>query len=299
MNTEQLSPAPAPAPAPVDQMEELAERLGAEHEQEGLTAEDFERLMSGQPLDAPAPEPQVEPQTEPAQVDPSPTPPTEPEPAVPPVDPIVQLTNMVAQLQRQLDEARAGQVQEQAPQAPAPAPSGYQRPSYSYKMPDDLVEHLSSEDSRTRATALSFLVSQIGQAVHSEVMKEVLHEINNASARMRVEMESQATANDIRRDFYGAFPQLNKPEYHPIVAMVSQQVMREMNANEWNQHIRNAVGQRVLAMLRMNAQGEARPKQAVKASTSAPPPFVGGRTRPAAGAIPNPQLGMIAETFDF
>jgi hypothetical protein len=67
--------------------------------------------------------------------------------------------------------------------------------------------------------------------------------------------QQQSEAERIRSDFFGQFPQFNRPELLPHVQLVTQQVMQEIGTTNWSEPVRNMVGARLLAAFPHLGQG--------------------------------------------
>ena len=59
------------------------------------------------------------------------------------------------------------------------------------------------------------------------------------------ETQSQTRADQIQRDYFGAFPHHDNEVLKPLVQRVSQQVMRERNVHKWTDTVRDEIGRRV------------------------------------------------------
>lgn len=135
-----------------------------------------------------------------------------------------------------------------------------------------------------RVTALQGFASGIATTVHNNIMESLgkwTRSNFNAIPRVVDYLVSQreasvSSAKNLREDFYSSFPELNKPEFAPIIRATIQSVQRETGAKTWTTQIRNEVGNRVKSVLAAYAQGIS-PKPSVAPKTIKPtvtPPAV-------------------------
>jgi hypothetical protein len=190
----------------------------------------------------------------------APTPATTPTPAAAPTDP--ELEQLKA-FYRGLQAAPA--VSAAAPPKPQAQP---ELPHYAYEINEHMVRAVTSEDIMERANALKAFATNLSQTVHMRAVEQMRQEVAAAIPVFVTQMIAQEYAKrEIARDFYGTFPELNRPEVAPIVAQVAQQVMTELRANDWNQRVRDTVGARVKAMLGAIA-GQVQPQQQAPVMTT-------------------------------
>ena len=165
----------------------------------------------------------------------------------------------------------------------APSPAGL--PSYDYDIPDELVDAMSSDDARTRKLALRALVKGTATAIHQEMMRsleprlsELPKAIESSVSRRQAE---DARRGEILRDFYTRFPDLSREELSPLVANVAQRVMAETGISQWNETLRDAVGNRTRQILGIGTPAPV--AASVRPAVPAPPPAMhGSNTRPPA-----------------
>lgn len=181
-------------------------------------------------------------------------------PAAAPTDP--ELEQLKA-FYRGLQAAPA--VSAAAPPKPQTQP---ELPPYAYEINEHMVRAVTSEDIMERANALKAFATNLSQTVHMRAVEQMRQEVAAAIPVYVTQMIAQEYAKrEIARDFYGTFPELNRPEVAPIVAQVAQQVMTELRANDWNQRVRDTVGARVKAMLSAIA-GQVQPQQQAPVMTT-------------------------------
>jgi hypothetical protein len=190
-----------------------------------------------EPGDSPTPEPEAE---QPAPSSPEVAGPTEaPAPAATFDPELEQLKGFY----RGLQAVPQQQQQPTAPQQPQP-------PGYAYDINDQMLRAVTSEDMRERAAALQAFAVNLSQTVHQRAVQQVREEIAQVLPQYVQQTALQEyQRREIARDFYGKFPELDRPEVAPVVAQIAQQVMTETRANGWTPQVRDAVAGRVRAVL--------------------------------------------------
>lgn len=210
-------------------------------------------------------------------------------PPTPPESPAARQPSETEQLRQELRDLRAAQAQERAeylatlremrsPRQESQEPARQQpQRVFNMRVPPEINQMLASEDENIRAQGLTTLINGLGDVVYNRVMQDVPQYVQPlVQQTVQGTTSQQGEAQAIYQDFYGAYPALNKPELRPLVASVAQQMMREQGGNpSWNESFRNALGQRVLEVVR-NLGGTPAPSQPGS-------PAGGGGTPPAAG----------------
>lgn len=116
-----------------------------------------------------------------------------------------------------------------------------------------------------RMMALQGFASGIATTVHNNIMESLgswtKRQFNAVPRVVNYLVEqreaSRATTKSLRDDFYGTFPELNKPELSPIIRATIQSVQKETGAKVWTPQMRNLVGERVKKVLSAYAQASA------------------------------------------
>ena len=116
-----------------------------------------------------------------------------------------------------------------------------------------------------RRMALQGFASGIATTVHNNIMESLgswtKRQFNAVPRVVNYLVEqreaSRATTKSLRDDFYGAFPELNKPELSPIIRATIQSIQKETGAKVWTPQMRNLVGERVKKVLSAYAQANA------------------------------------------
>lgn len=214
----------------------------------------------------PAKEP-VAPATEPAKT-PEPAPATAPAsaPAAPSDTELKTLMLQILQNQQALREgasAKKAEAEKEKPAAPEDEDTKVFTPAkttdYAFNIPSKLYNGLYSADAteEERVMCLQAFASGIATSVHNRIMqtfgtwtKNQFQAIPAAVDYLVSQRESQKTSQkSIRDDFYGAFPELNKPALGPIIKSTIQAVAKETGAKSWTPEVRNKVGTRVRELL--------------------------------------------------
>jgi hypothetical protein len=85
-------------------------------------------------------------------------------------------------------------------------------------------------------------------AIVTEVPKQVQQQ---ASQYAQQQITAQQAAQQIQQDFYGTYPELNKPELLPVVQAVASG--KEFSQAQWNSQTRDAIAARVKGLLQVFA----------------------------------------------
>lgn len=182
---------------------------------------------------------------------------------------LAQLRELVQQQSQTIQQL---QTQGQAPQGQQP--SGGQQDSgemsqeevqriaqsYAIQVPDQLLQTIQSDDPATARQGIQQLIQGIGTTVHKNVIQEArqlfqqeLHE--QVPHMLQMQQGQQSERQRIYQDFYGNYPQLDKPELRGLVQSTAQQVFQETGAQQWSQAVRDMIAQRVVKTLEAGAGG--------------------------------------------
>ena len=156
---------------------------------------------------------------------------------------------------------------------------------YTFNISPKLYNGLFNPDAseEERIMALQGFASGIATTVHNNIVnslgnwtREQVQAIPGVIKYMMASREqAQSSAKSIRDDFYGSFPELNKPELAPLVRATIQSIQKETKATTWTPQIKNLVGSRVKSVLAAYAQAAGGVKQVApkvtKASTTPAP----------------------------
>lgn len=173
------------------------------------------------------------------------------------------------QLMQQLQQIQQGGQQQQAT-AEDDETEAYQKadqeirqtlPQYQFQIPDSVMQKMGSEDPAKIREGLAEFAQGIAQVTHYNVMMQSRHynhqmekrllekSVSEVKTRAQAEESVASEKKKINNDFYGKFPALNKPEYKFLVQSTAASLAQEMGVTQWNQAFRDALGNRVLALL--------------------------------------------------
>jgi len=167
---------------------------------------------------------------------------------------IAALAKELAQLKQQM------QQQQQQPQAkPEPKqeePKEEPLPNYVLDVPDQILAAMNSEDPTERKHGVQALIAGVGGYIHRQVRQELEAREKRILESIAPRVEAVQGAKEAKRaifeDFYvKRYPELNKPEFYPIVQAVLPQVLQELGANGYNPQVADALGKRLKALLRL------------------------------------------------
>lgn len=243
---------------------------------------DLKDILSWDPFAQPPAEPTAPPAA-PPKAEGSDPPPAEPAPTPPPVaDPVV----------AELQAIRQSLAQSAPADPPAPKETPPEPPPFAdVRVPPELVAALRSDDPNEAAVAVNLLVQGAATMAYRKFQEDFTKFQNEglpsfiASTR---QVEEQART--IKTDFYGKYPELDKPELYPLVQTVAAEMIKAQGQNfkGWDEAFRDAVGTRVVTLLAGVVKAPAPP-------APAPAPFTppSGGPRPAAA----PENDILATLF--
>lgn len=301
------TPAPSPEPKPIT-FEGLEGEFMGEPESESEAAEIAAILNpTKKNIDAvserskAAAEPEVKPPPSPTPIPPVvPTPPA-PALATPPAPTPEQSQNAalmreLANLQAQVAQLTQQRQTAQAPQGPQPIPQEFLPAPDVYKVeiPDQFARAFISDEAQlpTMKANLQNLVLAVGNMVHHNVIRQAVQIADKripdlVREQIATHQTQQTEAKKIFDDFYGKYPQLNKPELHQLVSNTAIQVGMQMGISQWNDYLRDATYARVVQVLTGVAPAPPTPSPAPAAPQAA---------APASGQVPPVQFGMGGNT---
>lgn len=188
-------------------------------------------------------------------------------------------TNLV-ELNRQLLAELATLRAANAPKPPE-APAAPDVPQYNIGFPPELKEALRSQDPEVFMQGLQALSIGIAQITHQNLREEYRKFYDEREQkivhRIQTETAARESAQRIFTDFYGSYPQLNKPELHQVVSQAAKAVTEELGGNPpWTPELKKKVAERVFGLF-----GTAPPAQASETPAATPAPAGGVRRAPA------------------
>lgn len=189
-------------------------------------------------------------------------------------DPIAALQQAAQQISGAADRLQAPQ-QQVTPQAPTD-----DTPAFLFDVPPQLTEALYSSDPAQRAAGVQYLVAGTARAAFKEA-KRLVDDFSKAVPNIVAQhIQAHTYRENVRRDFYGKYPQLDNPHLAPTVASVSQAVMQTLARSgqrpTWSPQIADLIATEVFKLI----PGLAKPGQPVVPPAQPTVPL-NGQTPPA------------------
>ena len=129
------------------------------------------------------------------------------------------------------------------------------------------MQKFSSDDPATVQAGLSEYATGIAQVTHYNVLAQMRQEmaalreellkesVDNFKQVSERETQEQTQRSAISNDFYGKFPELDKPELKLFVQMQAKQLAQQYGVQGWNENFRDTLGAHVKKILGMSGQG--------------------------------------------
>jgi hypothetical protein len=170
---------------------------------------------------------------------------------------LAQQAAQIAELQRMLQQQQAPAEQTAAQPGELPSSLRPQQGQYTFSIPQQVIEGIQSEDHNTAAATLQYVLDSVLQQVDHSIMARVNSYIGEAVQNGIQESSArQQQAQQIREDFFSAFPQYrDRPELLPVIQHTTRQVMSELGTSQWSEPVRNMVGARLVASFPHLGQG--------------------------------------------
>jgi hypothetical protein len=164
---------------------------------------------------------------------------------------------------------------------------------------DDLV----GEDPAKTVAAINLIVNDLGTIVHNTVVAQLrtefsgmLNQLAGAAQETQLNETRQRSAEELKANYYAAFPTHNNPLILPIIQAETQKMAAEFPGLAWNEQYQNALGQRVnnaLSAISGQPQPQAQPAPATPPARPAPMLPAGNR-----GGQPVPQASTSDDIVD-
>jgi len=167
-----------------------------------------------------------------------------PEPEAPAPDPMSAVVSELTKLTERL-----------APAPAAEAPTESAEPDNFFadiQVPVELLNAIRSDDPAQASMAFTAFAQGTMNTVYKRVRNELAEFVSQALPELiDSRTASVAETKRVEQDFYGTYPQFNKPELKPLIAKIGAQVAAELGPNfqGWNEHFRDLVGSRALGLL--------------------------------------------------
>lgn len=174
-----------------------------------------------------------------------------------------QLETILSRLSQQLDQGSQQQPEKQEQKEP-------EVPAYDFNIPDEIVQGMASEDPGERKKALAAYTKGVAQAIHKTMRSEVQEEFQRVPNMIQSHTQQTQRAQTIFQDFYGQYPELNRPELRSLITNQAQAMMQENPNMQWSPQVRDEIARRVRGVLQSFAGGE-QTQQQPKPKTSKKP----------------------------
>lgn len=212
----------------------------------------------------------------------------------------------VAALQAQLQTPAAGTPAQPGAATPSSGDPAAQLPQYGLSIPDNVAAMVFGEDPAQAKAGLEHIVNSVLTIAHTRVRKEFDERLTAMQSAQRQEAAQSATAtqvDEIKRDYYTAFPTHNHPAVAAVLAEESAKMAASYPNLPWSEQYRNALGTRVNTRLQeLQALGGAPAAPAPVPGTpvpSAPAAMTPLAPRPAAPTGGQTDEDLLLETFKF
>ena len=168
-----------------------------------------------------------------------------------------QLAEAMAQLAK-VQEQNAAMMAELAKVRNAPqeaAGAAPEAPAYAVEIPDQLANAIFSEDPAQARQGLNYMVNSIMNKLHADfsaalqqqsaaIVQQVSRDVPQ---RIYQEQSAAQQAKTIHDDFYGTYPEFNKPELKPLVQTVTLEKAKARLAaglsTDWSKEFRDDIAQ--------------------------------------------------------
>lgn len=178
--------------------------------------------------------------------------PAAPAPA-PAVNPEIEALKSQLQLATQAIEALKGQQAKPPAADPVAAQAAEDQAilaQYAFKLPEQLVTALRSDDPAVLGQGLQHLLQGVGASVHRNVMKHVQETVMaRIPALIQHISATQQTNTSVEQDFYGTYPELNHEVFRGMVQKTAASLAKTQGVTQWSSGFRDAVAQAVVGEL--------------------------------------------------
>jgi hypothetical protein len=207
------------------------------------------------------------------------------------------LKAQLAALQQQVQGLTAGKEPDAKPAA---AGEETQVQPYTVQLPADVTNQLFGEDPAQAVMAMNVIVGSILTKAHQVAVAEaakVREYVDNAAIRPQAETEAAREREQLRTDYFKAFPAHNNPLYEAVIAQQAAELTAEFPSLGWNDDMRNALGARVskvLASMGVNPTTVGDPTPAAAKPNPAPAAFLSPGTRsPGTGLVNDDPASLV------
>jgi len=174
-------------------------------------------------------------------------------------------------------------------------PTKPQPPKYDFNIPDALIDVLTTETDKGKfKEGVAALASGIANAIQAQMLPYIESQFNprfdTIPQMLQAHIAGMEKAKTVRQDFYGKYPELDKPQLHGFIRQIGDATAKEMGLTDWTPELRDETAKRVKEIMAL-ASGTAVPAKPV----ATPPRMIGGNSARTAPA--NDDAGDIADTI--
>ena len=186
-----------------------------------------------------------------------------------------QLLQALNQIQQQVVTQPAGTQAQTS--TPAQTPEDKQKqwhesvakslPAYQMRIPDEILQKMGSDDPNVIRAGLAEFAQGVAQVTHYNVAMQMEQRLEALEQKLleksvstfkqqtQAEQEAEKARTAIQKDFYGTFPELDKPELKLFIQTQAKLLAEQYGVNSWNESFRNALGEHVKRILGIGTQG--------------------------------------------
>lgn len=174
-----------------------------------------------------------------------------------------QLMQALSQIQKPADAAAAAGQQGGAPAA-AKTPEQVRQerhervakslPQYQFQIPQEVMDKMGSDDPNQIRAGLAEFATGVASVAHynvamqfeeriAELEKQLLEKsVQQFRQTTQAEEQAKKTQKTVFDDFYGKYPELNKPGLQQFVQMQAQQLAQQYGVTGWSEQFRDTLG---------------------------------------------------------
>jgi len=165
------------------------------------------------------------------------------------------------------EQAQKGQQTEEQVRAQRHETIAKSLPGYQFNIPDTVMQKMGSDDPAQIRAGLGEFAQGVAQVTHynmamqmeerfEKLRQELLQEsVQNFRQTTQQEEAVKKQQSEVFNDFYGKFPELNKPELQEFVKMQAKLLAQRYGVPRWNESFRDTLGEHVKTLLGLGQQG--------------------------------------------
>jgi hypothetical protein len=203
--------------------------------------------------------------------------PTTPQPATPSAPPTPVSQADLESLMRQQTNTIAAALR-QPPQQQPSAPQN----KFNLAVPDPLIAALRSEDPNEFKAGVGALINSLANHVWENFRQSVQSDLLPMIPRMIEQYTNSAREQEqVGRDFYGTYPQLQNPMFAPMIqtvgATIAEEYARAGRSIAWGPELRDEIAKRIFSVLPQlkdanQQQQQRQPRRSFSTGNGARPP---------------------------